>query len=260
MRIFLIGTGRAAFHLGHAFKRAGHEITGVMGRNASKAMALAAELDSMPFPFGDDQPSTDLRLLAVSDDAIGEVAELLLPSDAVTAHTSGAKPFHALGAHERRGVLWPVQSLSPGPPIDFRAVPLITEGEDARARNVLRTAALSISDQAAELPHAQRQLVHLAATIAGNFPVALLYEAQKLLQANGLAPELVVPLWKAVTAKAAQGAEQALTGPARRGDTDTIRQHLDRLTSDGDLRRAYAVLSELILRTWHPEKRGPADV
>ena len=60
--------------------------------------------------------------------------------------------------------------------------------------------------------------------------------------------------------KATLGAKEAVTGPARRGDIRTIAQHLDRLTSDPDLRRAYAVLSDLILRTYHPEKRAPQDL
>ncbi|MBS1583528.1 MAG: DUF2520 domain-containing protein [Bacteroidetes bacterium] len=260
MRILLIGTGRAAYHLGHALKRSGAAIAGVAGRNREHAATLAADLGTAPFVPGDDLPPSDLRLVAVSDDAIADVAAALPMADTVTAHLSGAKPYALLGAHAHRGVLWPIQSLSPGAPIDLRTVPLVIEGEDERARTLLRTVAGTLSGQVIELPHEQRQLVHVAAAVAGNLPVFLLYEAQELLRKHGLPPELVVPLWNATTAKAAAGAAQALTGPARRGDTETLRMHLDRLTDDGDLRRAYAVLSELILKTWHPEKRGPQDL
>lgn len=260
MRILLIGTGRAAYHLGHALKRSGTAIAGVAGRAPERAAALAAELGTAAFHLDADLPPSDLRLVAVSDDAIAEVAAALPPADTVTAHLSGAKPYALLGAHAHRGVLWPIQSLSPGAPIDLRTVPLVIEGEDERARALLHRVAGTLSAQVLELPHDQRQLVHVAASIAGNLPVFLLYEAQQLLRKNGLPSELVTPLWTAATAKAALGAEQALTGPARRGDTETLRMHLDRLADDGDLRRAYAVLSALILKTWHPEKRGPQDL
>lgn len=260
MRILLIGTGRAAYHLGHALKHGGATIAGVAGRSRERSAALATELGAAAFPLDADLPPSDLRLVAVSDDAITDVAAALPQADTVTAHLSGAKPYALLGPHAHRGVLWPIQSLSPGAPIDLRSVPLVIEGEDERARTLLRTVAGMLSGQVIELPHGQRQLVHVAAAVAGNLPVFLLYEAQELLKKHGLPPELIVPLWQAATAKAATGAEQALTGPARRGDTETLRMHLDRLTDDGDLRRAYAVLSELILKTWHPEKRGPQDL
>lgn len=258
--LLLIGTGRAAFHLGHALKRAGIALTGVVGRDAAKAKSLASELSVSAFLFGDAFPPSDLRLLAVSDDAIAEVAALLPKSDVVTAHTSGTKPFFLLEGHAHRGVLWPIQSLSPGAPVDFSHVPIAINGEGERAKELLREVAHAITGTVVELTHEQRQLLHIAAVITSNFPVFLLYEAQQLLRNNGLDPALVIPLWEATTAKAAHGAEAALTGPARRGDTGTIQQHLDRLTVDGDLRRAYALLSELILKKWHPTDRDHQDL
>ncbi|HEX2618330.1 MAG TPA: DUF2520 domain-containing protein, partial [Flavobacteriales bacterium] len=210
--------------------------------------------------LGGALPTSDLRLLVVSDDAIADVAAQLPKDKAITAHVSGAKPFTLLGDHAHRGVLWPIQSLSPGEPVDFSQVPLVIEGEDPVAGAVLSDVAMALSHQVAVMPHEQRQLLHVAAVFASNFPVLLLHQAQHLLKEHGLSPDLVVPLWSATTAKAAHGAEAALTGPARRGDMGTIHQHLLRLTIDPDLRRAYAVLSDLILKTWHPELREPKDL
>ncbi|MFT3885772.1 MAG: DUF2520 domain-containing protein [Flavobacteriales bacterium] len=258
--VLLIGTGRAAFHLGHALRRAGLPLVGVVGRDMDHASALAEPLHTNAFRLGDALPPNDLRLIAVSDDAIPEVAAQLPKSDAVTAHVSGSKPFTLLGGHAHRGVLWPIQSLSPGGPIDLSGVPLVIEGEDDRARGVLGEVARTLSRTVVELPYEQRQLLHVAAVLASNFPVLLLQEAQRLLAQNGLSPELVLPLWTATTAKAAQDATDALTGPARRGDVGTMHQHLARLTIDSDLRRAYAVLSDLILKTWHPHLREQQDL
>ena len=42
--VLLIGTGRTAHHLGHALKRAGNSIVGVVDRDAVKAHALALVL------------------------------------------------------------------------------------------------------------------------------------------------------------------------------------------------------------------------
>ncbi|HEY0976755.1 MAG TPA: Rossmann-like and DUF2520 domain-containing protein [Flavobacteriales bacterium] len=253
LRTLLIGTGRAAFHLGHALRRSGAELIGVVGRDAGHAATLAKELRTSSFTLDDRLPTSDLRLLAVSDDAIAEVAARLPMSDGVIAHTSGTKPFDLLGGHRHRGVLWPIQSLSPGEPADLRDVPIVIEGEDDTARELLRRTAGAMSGSVIELPLEQRQVLHLAAVISSNFPVALLQEAQRLLVANGIAPHLVVPLWKGMAAKAAIDPEKALTGPARRGDRGTIQQHLDRLKDEPDLRAVYAALSELIRKTHLPD-------
>lgn len=251
LRVLLIGTGRAAYHLGHALRRSGVQLIGVVGRDAERAATLASELGTTSYTLDGAIPASDLRLIAVSDDAIAEVAARLPASDGVIAHTSGTLPFDLLGPHAHRGVLWPIQSLSPGAPMDLRNVPIAIEGEDAPARELLRRAAAIISGSVVELPHAQRQVLHLAAVISSNFPVALLHEAQRLLSAQGIAPELVLPLWKGMATKAAEDPANALTGPARRGDQGTIDRHLEQLSGEPELRRVYAALSELIRKN-HP--------
>jgi predicted short-subunit dehydrogenase-like oxidoreductase (DUF2520 family) len=151
-------------------------------------------------------------------------------------------------------VLWPILSLSPGAPLDLSRVPVVIDSSDREARAVMLAAAGAISTQVHELPHKQREGLHLAATLASNFPVFLLGEAGRLLKGQNLDPQLLVPLWKAVTERAALiGPDEALTGPARRGDRKTIDKHLLRLTGERDLRRAYAMLSRMILHAHgHP--------
>ncbi|MBL8001182.1 MAG: DUF2520 domain-containing protein [Flavobacteriales bacterium] len=258
--VALIGTGRMAYHLGHALLRAGVELKGLCGRDQGKVDALAAELGCMPYLLP-RVPGADLLLLAVSDDAVRTVARQLPKGGHVVAHCSGAQGHAILGRAPHRGVLWPIKSLSPGKPADLSRVPLVVDANDEQARTVLLDVARSISGKVVEMPLEKRRTVHLAAVLASNFPVFLLREAGRLLEQEGLSPELLTPLWKAMSAKVAEvGPEQALTGPARRGDLDTIKRHLERLEEEGDLRRAYALLSELILKAYHPRKRGITDL
>jgi predicted short-subunit dehydrogenase-like oxidoreductase (DUF2520 family) len=258
--VALIGTGRMAFHLGHALLRAGVVLKGVSGRDQGRVDALAAGLGCVPYLLP-RVPEADLLLLAVSDDALQAVAKQLPAGDHVLAHTSGAQDHAILGMTAHRGVLWPIKSLSPGKPADLSRVPLVVDASDERARTVLLDVARSISGKVVELPLEKRRTVHLAAVLASNFPVFLLREAGRLLEQEDLSPDLLLPLWKAMAAKAADvGPDQALTGPARRGDLRTIKRHLDRLEDDTDLRRTYALLSELILKAYHPRKRGITDL
>lgn len=248
-RVLLIGTGRTAFHLGHALRAAKVPLQGVVGRDAERTGALAKRLKAPAFALGGAVPTCDLMLIAVSDDAIGAVAKKLPRTQAVIAHSSGTQSMAALGRREHTGVLWPIQSLSPGVPADLSKVPLVIDSSDADARKVVRAVAQRISSRVLELPHKQREALHMAAVFASNFPVFLLAQAQRLLKEQNLPPDLLTPLWLAVAQKAADaGPDAALTGPARRGDRRTLAKHLERLKGDRDLRRAYALLSRMILR------------
>jgi len=254
----LIGTGRMAHQLGQALIKANVPLVGVVGRNAQERAALGRLLDRPAFALDRPWPQAGLVLIAVSDDAIAEVAAGMPESGAVVAHTAGAMGLDVLAPHAHRGVLWPIQSLGHGAPADLGEVPVLVDAGDEHARRTVLAVARSLSDNVRELPHAQRERVHLAAVLAGNFPVFLAGEADRLLRGMRLPPDLLRPLWKATAAKvAAIGPDKALTGPARRGDTETIRRHLDLLAPDPDLRRAYALLSELVLRAHgHPPIDG----
>lgn len=258
--VLLIGTGRLAFHLGHALRGAGVSIAGVAGRDEGKTVELANALSCPAFGLKETLPQADLRVLAVSDDSIHLVAEMLPPDGTPTVHLSGSKPLGLLLPHEHRGVLWPIQSFSPGKPISFQDVPLIVDAEDEATLALLRVVAGKLSSTVEHLPFAQRQRLHLSAVIASNFPTFLLREAERLLAAHKIAPELLHPLWKATTEKALHGADNAVTGPARRGDIKTIAQQMDLLKDEPELRRAYTALSDLIMHTYHPETRGHQDV
>ncbi len=249
--ILLVGSGRAAHHLGHAIVRAGLPLAGVVGRDAARTKDLALTLRTTPFAPDEALPAAALTLLAVSDDAIPQVAAALHIGEGTVAHLSGAVDMDALKPHPHRGVLWPVMSLSPGEPQDLSHVPLVVDASDDAARRALMDLARSLSGKVVELPPEQRRLVHLAAVFASNFPVALFAEAQRLLEHEGIRPDLLTPLWRSACAKAADaGPREALTGPARRGDTGTMERHLASLQADADLRKAYAMLSELIAKRY----------
>ncbi len=254
--VLLIGNGRLAFHLGHALLRAGHPVAGVAGRNQGNAARLANDLGCPAFSLDGPLPGTDLRMLAVSDDAIGEVAARLPDDGTPLVHLSGSKPLDLLGRHGRRGVLWPIHSFSPGIPADFSAIPLVIDADDAGTLALLDSLAKRLSARVEHLPFPQRQQLHLCAVLASNFPVFLLRESERLLQQHGIDPGLVHPLWKAAAEKALQGADGAVTGPARRGDRGTMEAHLRLLANEPELRRAYEAISDLILHTYHPSSRG----
>jgi predicted short-subunit dehydrogenase-like oxidoreductase (DUF2520 family) len=261
MNILIIGTGRMAYHLGHAIRKAGHTIVGITGRDAQKLADLSRFLECPAVRWNQDWPGADITLVATSDDSIADVSQRVPATGGVVAHTAGAVGVEVLAPHEHRGVLWPIQTLSHGAPTDLSDIPLIVDGSTGLARETILKLARSISGSVLQLSHEQRQRMHLAAAITSNLPVFLVREAQRLLRQENLPPDLLMPLWRTTAANvSAIGPEHALTGPARRGDTRSIRKHLDQLASDPDLRRAYAQLSAMILKAYGHPTDGIEDV
>ncbi|MBK9765377.1 MAG: NAD(P)-binding domain-containing protein [Flavobacteriales bacterium] len=91
--LLIIGTGRAAFHLGNAFRKASLPLNGLVGRDPSRTEELAIELGTSAYLIGEELPLADVILLAVSDDAIAAVAHALPSTETVVAHVSGAPIF-----------------------------------------------------------------------------------------------------------------------------------------------------------------------
>jgi len=257
--VLIIGSGRAAFHLGHALVRSGVRIVGVVGRDPVRVDELALALGTQALSLADALPPTAVTLLAVSDDAIAPVAAALPERDGVLVHCSGTRSLDDLLPHGHRAVLWPIQALSAGEPLDLADVPLVVDGNTTTALDAVIELAQRIGPKVHVLAHEQRRRVHLAAAVTSNLPVFLAAEAQRLLAHDGLPTDLLTPLWRTTAERAAAlGPQNALTGPARRGDTGTIHAHLDLLTHDPDLRRAYAQLSDMILRAYgHPGLEDP---
>ncbi len=252
--ILLIGTGRMAYHLGHAIVQAKLPLIGVAGRDAEKLNDLARFLGKPAHRLDRALPAADLVIIATSDDSLAEVAARIAAGSTVVAHTAGAVPVDVLLPHAHRAVIWPIQTLSHGAPIDLSDVPMAVEGSTAEAEAAILRLARAISGSVLQLPHRQRELLHLTAVLASNFPVFLMHEAQRLLRQEKLPPNLLMPLWKLTAQKVTTiGPAEALTGPARRGDITSVRRHLELLQGEPDLRRAYAQLSSMVLKAHgHP--------
>ncbi len=236
------------------------EVVAVAGRDAVKTGALAQGLSCPSTPLNTPLPNADLRIMAVSDDAIQAVAEMLPADGTPVIHLSGSNSLELLQAHAHRGVMWPMHSFGGDDPADFTTIPLVIDADDENTLALVRVVASTLSGHVVHLPFEQRQRLHLSAVMASNFPVFLLREASRLLTAHGIDATLLHPLWKTAAERALQDPDKAVTGPARRGDVNTMAKQLELLADEPELRRAYAALSNLILHTYHPETRGQQDL
>lgn len=235
LRVGLFGAGRVASALGPALAAAGHQLVFVASRTPGPAQALAARLPgcaALPQPAAlAAPPPADVYLLAVPDAAVPELlAAGRWHAGALLAHVAGALPLAVFAARPqvRGGVLYPLQTFSPGRSLDWPGVPLFVEAAEPHAEATLLTLARSLSQRVALLGSAERLRLHLGAVWASNFTNHLLGVAQTLLAEARLPFELLHPLVRETVDKAlaAQPSAYAVqTGPAVRHDAPTLAAH-----------------------------------
>jgi predicted short-subunit dehydrogenase-like oxidoreductase (DUF2520 family) len=256
IRIGLFGAGRVASALGPALAAAGHQIIFVASRTLGPAQALAAGLPGCLALAQETAlaapPPADVYLLAVPDAAVPTLlAAGHWPAGALVAHVAGALPLAVFATQPqvRGGVLYPLQTFSPGRRIAWPSVPLFVEGADLATEATLLALARSLSQRVALLDSSQRLHLHLGAVWASNFTNHMLEVAHALLAEAGLPFELLHPLVRETVDKAlaAQPSPYAVqTGPAVRHDAPTLAAHEAALAPHPAWQALYAQLSASI--------------
>ena len=96
---------------------------------------------------------------------------------------------------------------------------------------------------------AQREMAHLTAVLANNFTNALYQKALDLLHENQLSGELILPIIAQTTSRLSTLPDSTLqTGPARRGDYNTLNKHMELLNDDPQWKGLYQTMSDIILQ------------
>ena len=262
LRIGLFGAGRVASALGPALMAAGHQVVFVASRTLAPAAALAAQLPgcvALPETAALASPlPADVYLLAVPDAAVPALlAAVAWPTGAVVAHLAGALPLAVFEGQPgvRGGVLYPLQTFSPGRAIDWLSVPLFVEAAAADTEALLLALAHSLSRVVQPLASAQRLRLHLGAVFASNFTNHLLGLAQTILAEAGLSFELLHPLVHETIGKALAAQPSAFavqTGPAVRHDAPTLAAHQAALASHPAWQALYTQLSATIQAVAEP--------
>ncbi len=220
----------------------------IIGRGRAGS-ALAIALDEVGWTIftlgrGDDPGAAaegvDLVVIATPDAAIAEVAAAVRPSPTtVVAHLAGSLGIGVLGGHPRRGALHPLVALPDGPTgaRRLRSGAWFAVAGDPLVESI----AVELGGTPFEIADEHRAGYHAAAVIASNHLVALLGQAQRVGDASGVPFEALLDLVRATVDNVAElGPAAALTGPAARGDDDTIERHLAAL--DEDERALYAAM------------------
>ncbi|WP_262897574.1 Rossmann-like and DUF2520 domain-containing protein [Rufibacter roseolus] len=255
MKVAIIGAGNVATHLVKGLQEAGIEIPVIYSRTLASAQKLAEEVPGAVATDATDfrqLPNAQVYLLAIPDGALPQyVQNAVFPEGALVAHTSGAQPMELLTslAGVETGVFYPVQTFSKEKELDWRRIPICVEGASPKAEETLLNLGKLLSDQVVLMHGQARKQLHVAAVFACNFTNHLWGVAQELLQKAELPVNLLEPLVLETVQKAFQFPPFTVqTGPARRGDANTLQAHLQLLQTQPHYQHLYQVLTESIQR------------
>ncbi|MCC7532964.1 MAG: DUF2520 domain-containing protein [Bacteroidia bacterium] len=245
--IAIIGSGNVATQLGLALQSKGLNIACVYSKTHNNAIALTQLLNTKAVQFINEIPNDlDWYIIAVNDDAIAAVSAQLNVNGIVT-HTSGSVSIEVLCKHERRGVFYPLQTITKNANVDFSAINILVESADENDAILIKKYAKLLSDKVLEVSSAQRQMLHVAAVFANNFTNHLMGIAKEILETKNLPTNLLDDLILQTANKATlQHPFSIQTGPKARNDIKTIEKHIELLQSNPDYLRLYLLLTESI--------------
>ena len=241
--VTIVGAGAVGSALATSLFQSGYDIISIVSRNKGRAANLAAAIGS-PFAFSLDDdvpPYSTLTFLCVPDDAITPTAMLLSRQNSwynkTVAHVSGALTSSALHPLAEKGAFvmsfHPMQTFSNTSHASFSDIFIGMEGDD-EALEMGRMLADDLDAHALVLSADMKVRYHLAASVASNYFVTLMGMAVDILESIGLerneATALLRPLvTQTCTNVTSSTPEAALTGPAVRGDLNTLKLHQEAL-------------------------------
>jgi predicted short-subunit dehydrogenase-like oxidoreductase (DUF2520 family) len=255
IKIALVGAGSVATHLGLALLDAGFKVECVLNRSSDRGKVLAQKLGARFVISIEGLNHPDLVIIAVSDDAIPAVARQLFGASFPVVHTSGTVSKDVLRetSHDY-GVFYPFQTFSFQSEVDFSKVPICIDASNVPFSNRLEDLAHCITGTVCLIDDEKRKILHLAGVFASNFSNYLYTIAEGILKKNDIPFELLLPLIRE-TAKKVQTThpKEAQTGPAKRGDRSTIKEHLLLIQNEPELLELYKLFTNNILNTYsHP--------
>jgi predicted short-subunit dehydrogenase-like oxidoreductase (DUF2520 family) len=260
-RLALVGAGRVGTGVAALLRFAGHQVVGVHSRSPESATRAAERLEAPVVERIDDLPLSDVVLIGAPESAIEEVASALalraVPG-MVVVHLAGAyglsplRPVIHSGA--RGAALHPVQAM---PSVERALQRLrgsawgVTCPEDLRgwAHALIKD---DLGGHPIDVAEDDRPLWHAASVTTSNGIAGLMSAGERILASIGIEhPETILgPLAAGTVANARDGGggSATLTGPAVRGERDTIERHLDALRSHAPhLVHVYSLAARLVL-------------
>ena len=226
--VVIVGSGNVARHLIKAFLKIDNiNLKQVYTRN-SKDLALLKNSVSTTNDLSLIKQA-DVTIIAVSDDAISDISSKI--KNSLVVHTSGSVEMNALKNPNNKGVFYLLQSFSKEKEINFSTIPICLEAEENKDLLKLEKLASLLQGNVYYLSSLQRKKIHVAAVFVNNFTNHMYTIAYNICEEHNVPFDILEPLIEETSQKIKNlTPKEAQTGPAKRNDIETIKNHLNLLS------------------------------
>lgn len=200
-----------------------------------------SNLTDSSYVFSDEA----IVFLCVNDDQISDSLKYLENFDSERVILSGGYQFVDGIIPPKVSVVYPLYSFVKKINVDWNVVPIFVESPSQSVVEILRDLHL---EQITYLNSDQRNLLHVAAVFANNFTNAIYMAAQEVLKSSPeLKMEFLLPIIQQTIDKLKfNNALDIQTGPAKRGDLQTIKRHEHLLNGLASEQKLYLAVTEYI--------------
>ena len=245
IKIILLGAGNVGHHLSKAFNKS-TEIDLVQWYSRDNSKVSYNDIDTEIINDLSKIKSADIYVISISDSYVGEISEKLNVSEKLVVHTSGSLDLSIIDSKNRRGVFYPLQTLSKNKEIELAKVPICIESENNKDLVLLETISKYIGCKTYKIDYNQRKILHLAAIFSNNFVNHMFTIAKEILDDKNLDFNILKPLINETVDKIHKlDPENAQTGPAIRNNNEIILNHIKTLKKD-DHKKLYELMTKLI--------------
>jgi predicted short-subunit dehydrogenase-like oxidoreductase (DUF2520 family) len=258
----MVGPGNLGTALALSLHAAGYEVKSIAGRDLRdrRTRDLARRVKARLVQFGKESLESKIVWIAVPDDAIRAVAEVLAGQKnwkgKVVFHSSGAltsdelTPLRDQGA--RVASVHPMMTFVHGAVAEMAGVPFAIEG-DAVAVRAARSIVAEFGGRAFTIQKQNKVLYHAFGSFASPLLIALMASLEEVGRASGIRQSdiktMVTPLlMRTIENYLAYDATSAFSGPLVRGDVATVGKHLAELKKLPHARAVYVALAGAALK------------
>ena len=261
-KVAIIGAGNVGSILAKAFYCHGYPLVGIVSKTMMAAEKLAKDFHvKATIRAADITKYADVIILATPDRYISQVVEEIAEDGGFRVgqfvlHTAGSLSNEVLCAASDMGAftgcMHPLQSFSDRERgIELLVGTYFALGGHEQAVKLGARIAQDFGGKSFILGDEERPLYHASACIVSNYLVSLLHWAMNNYESIGLSPrqaqDALLPLVQGTIQNIqALGPMGALTGPVSRGDSNTIKAHLD-IMKNQEERQLYVALAHYTL-------------
>lgn len=249
MKIVIIGTGNVATVLAKKMVIAQHRIVQLIGRTESSVFQLASLLQcAYGFDLKDLIQGADIYFICVQDKEINAIiTQMNIPDEAIVVHTAGGISIEVFAQKFKNyGVVYPLQSLRKET-VSLPAIPFFVDANNEKTMKTLMDFAETLSQTVQHADDVQRIQLHIAAVFVSNFTNYLYSLANDFCVASQIDFSFLQPLMEETTERLRLFTPAEMqTGPAVRGDSPTIENHITMLKDFEEAQAVYRFLSKKI--------------